>query len=46
MTAAIAALSSRLHTRAKHLLMIREIIGSDTLALVAMLVMFLACLFI
>ena len=26
--------------------MIREIIGSDTLALVSMLVMFLACLFI
>lgn len=46
MTAAISALSSRLQSRAKHLLMIRQIIGSDTLALVSMLVMFLACLFI
>ena len=46
MTTAIAALSSRLQRRAKHLLMIRQIIGSDTLALVSMLVMFLACLFI
>ena len=46
MTAAIAALSSRLGTRARHLGMIREIVGSDTLALVAMLVMFLACLLI
>jgi hypothetical protein len=33
-------------TRAHDLLMVRENIGHDTLALVAMLVMFLACLFI
>ena len=38
--------ADRLHTRVKSLLMIREIMGSDTLALVSMLVMFLACLFI
>ncbi len=46
MTAAIAALSTRIQSRAKHLGMIREIVRSDTLALVAMLLMFLACLFI
>jgi hypothetical protein len=46
MSTAIAALSSRIQTRAKHLGMIRQIVSSDTLALLAMLVMFLACLFI
>ena len=40
--------SLRMLQKGQHrgLQMIREIIGSDTLALVSMLVMFLACLFI